>query len=441
MRVCIVAEHASTKFGGEAILPVHYFRLLRAKNVAVWMVVHSRTQKELESLFPDDLDHIRFIPDSWLQKLIYQLSRLLPRRVSEASLGLLNQGLTQLKQRRVVRDLIRHENIEILHQPIPVSPRFPSLLFGLGIPRVVGPLNGGMQYPAAFRSDESKFSAVAIALGRLFSNLGNTLFPGKKHAEVILVANERTRRGLPAGIRGQVIRIPENGVDMKVWRAASSRKSLGRPKFVFLGRLVDWKRVDVVIRAMLHVPAADLEIIGDGPMRSEWVALTKVLGLTDRVAFSGWLPQSECAARVGASTALVLPSIYECGGAVVLEAMAMAKPVIATDWGGPADYLDSSCGFLISPDSYDHLVEGFALAMQKLVDSPSLGETLGIAGRHKVNTEFDWELKINAILNIYGGLLNKSPLHQHSEPIAIPSSSVQEQAPGSEMSRTRNFTA
>ena len=61
MRVMIVAENASTRFGGEAIIPYHYFRLLRARGVDAHLIVHARTRDELVSLFPDDLKHIHFV--------------------------------------------------------------------------------------------------------------------------------------------------------------------------------------------------------------------------------------------------------------------------------------------------------------------------------------------------------------------------------------------
>lgn len=51
MGVVIVAEHASDQFGGEAFLPLHYFLLLRLGNVEAWLVVHARTQTELQTLF------------------------------------------------------------------------------------------------------------------------------------------------------------------------------------------------------------------------------------------------------------------------------------------------------------------------------------------------------------------------------------------------------
>ena len=412
MRVCIVAEHASERFGGEAFLPIHYFRLLRSRDVETWLVVHSRTQRELTELFPRDVDRILFVPDLWIHRLFANLSRYLPRRLSGATLGLLNQLITQFCQRTIVRQLIVDKRIDIIHQPIPVGPRFPSMLFGLGVPRVVGPLNGGMEYPPFFRSSESIVSRTAITFTRLCSDLAHTLMPGKKHADVVLVANYRTRRALPTGLRGKVIEVVENGVDTTIWSNATGNEPWTVPCFVFLGRLVDWKAVDIVIRALENIPTAELEVIGDGPMLEEWKSLARNLALNDRVRFSGWLPQEECADRLRSAVALVLPSLYECGGAVVLEAMAMGKPVIATRWGGPADYLDATCGILVDPESYSALVTGFAEAMRKLIDHPALARSMGDAGRARAVRDFDWQRKIDQIIQIYLALTEKSDVSQ-----------------------------
>jgi len=52
LRVAVVAENASLRFGGEASLPLHYFARLRARGIEAWLIVHGRTRPELESLFP-----------------------------------------------------------------------------------------------------------------------------------------------------------------------------------------------------------------------------------------------------------------------------------------------------------------------------------------------------------------------------------------------------
>ena len=414
MRICIVAEHASEHFGGEAFLPLHYFRLLRSRGIETWLVVHSRTQKELIQLFPQEIGRILFVPDLWIHKLIHRLSRLLPRRLSVSTLALLNQLITQFYQRSILRQLIRTQSIDVIHQPIPIAARFPSAIFGLGVPVVIGPLNGGMEYPPAFRGNESWINRTAIAFLKLFVNAGNTLLPGKKQADVILVANERTRRALPSGIRGKVIEMNENGIDLSIWQGASASSTnpgLSPPLFIFVGRLVDWKVLDIAIRALAQFPSAVLDVVGDGPMLATWKSLAYELGVSSRVHFLGQLPQRDYAARMRDSVALVLPSLYESGGAVVLEAMASATPVIATRWGGPTDYLDASCGILVEPESYASLVTGFAEGMRKLIDSPELAKSMGAIGRERAVRDFDWQRRIDWVISIYRDLTEKAFNH------------------------------
>lgn len=406
MRVVIVAEHASAQFGGEAFLPLHYFRLLRSRNIEAWLVVHARTQTELQTLFPEDGDRMHFIADTKLHRRLWQCQRLLPRRVGEVTMGLLSHWYTQIIQRRIVCRLVREHKIDIIHEPIPVSPKQPSLMFAVGAPVVIGPLNGGMEFPPAFQSRESRYSELTVTLGRRFSDLFNRVLPGKLRAQTLLVANERTKQALPTGVRGTVIELAENGVDLSVWQSTApiSKEPNKTVHFVFVGRLVDWKAVDLLLDAFEPVVAetgAVLEIIGDGVLRQELEAQTARLGLTGSVVFTGWLSQEQCVVRLQQADGLVLPSLLECGGAVVLEAMAVGLPVIATNWGGPADYVDSACGILIEPTSREALVNGLTDAMLKLAQSPDLRLKMGRAGQERVRQHFDWERKVDRIIEIY----------------------------------------
>lgn len=408
LRVCIVAENASFRFGGEASLPLHYFSRLRARGIEAWLIVHGRTRPELESLFPSDQARIQYIPDRWYHKLIWQLSKPLPRRVSEATFGTLMVLINQIIQQDLVKRLIREQQINVVHQPIPVSPKAPSFISGLGVPVIIGPMNGGMDFPAAFRAEESLFTRLTVRIGRSSANLVNSVISGKKYASILLVANQRTRLALPACVEGAVLEIPENGVDLSLWAPPEKpAPSSGLARFLFVGRLVDWKRLDFVLRALQAIPEARLEVIGDGPMRPAWVALAENLGVSDRVRWLGWLPQPQCAQLLRGATALLLPSIYECGGAVVLEAMACGLPVVATAWGGPADYLDETCGILVNVsdtmplNASEVISQRFADAMQELNADSALRLTLGTSGRKRVEEFFDWDQKISQILAIY----------------------------------------
>ena len=238
------------------------------------------------------------------------------------------------------------------------------------------------------------------------------------------MANERTRLALPSGIRGRVIELVENGIDFSVWQGTSVNVESAAARFVFLGRLVDWKAVDVVIRALKAVPLAELEVIGDGPMLEAWRKLAEELGVQERVYFAGWLPQEAVRSTTASLVALVLPSIYECGGAVVLESMAMGKPVIATRWGGPVDYLDESSGILIEPKSYPDLVAGFAEAMTKLMNSPELAKSMGAAGHKRAVRDFDWQKKIEQVISIYRSLEDSAEQHRQLKEDPVSSSHI-----------------
>ncbi|HEX4797632.1 MAG TPA: glycosyltransferase family 4 protein [Humisphaera sp.] len=404
-RVLIVAEHASARFGGEAILPLHYFRVLRKRNIEAWLIVHERTRHELTALLPNDVERIRFIPDTRFQIWLFRVGKILPGQIRHFTIGFLSRLSSQRRARRMARELVAEQRIDVVHQPIPVSPKESSLLYDLGAPLIIGPMNGGMSYPPGFGTMQGGFSRGFMRIGRAISGLLNRLMPGKLRADVLLVANERTRAALPAGIRGKVIELPENGVDLSLWTTKTQEAQAStQTRLVFSGRLVDWKAVDVLLEAFATVAKscdATLDILGDGAMRPALQAQCKSLQLTDRVKFHGWVPQTQLAARLRDADILVLPSLYECGGAVVLEAMAAGIPVIASDWGGPTDYLDESCGILVPPKSRQQFVEDLAAAMTKLCTDPDLRLAMGISGRKKVQEQFDWERKVDRMMEIY----------------------------------------
>jgi glycosyltransferase involved in cell wall biosynthesis len=318
LRVCIVAEHASRKFGGEAILPWHYFRRLRLRGIEAWLVVHARTRAELTADFSDDIDRIIFVPDSTLQRVLWKFSLYLPREFRSTTTGLLIRCLTAVRARRKVRQLVRTRGVTVVHEPIPVSPRNPSFMFGVGAPVIIGPLNGNMEYPPGFQSrqKERRWNSLARPLAELL----NHLLPGKLRAHTVLVANERTRRGLPRGIRGRVRMLCENGVDMALWQSPGLPPP-GPIRFAFLGLLVRFKAVDLLLRAFAQADldaSSGLDIVGDGPERPALEQLAADLGIAPRVVFHGFRAQAEAAAILARAHVFTFASLGDCGGAVVL---------------------------------------------------------------------------------------------------------------------------
>ena len=298
-RILIVAEHASAKFGGEAILPLHYFRVLRKRGIETWLIVHSRTRDELCALFPNDIDRIHFLPDTALHRRLDRIGRSLPGHLRHFTIGFIARLSSQRAARRVAKTLIAGHGITVVHQPIPVSPKESSLLHGLGVPVIIGPMNGGMTYPAGFEVSQGRLANSLMRVGRMFSGLLNRSMPGKLRAAALLVANDRTARALPRGPKGRVITLVENGVDLSIWKPVQRPARLDQTtRFVFTGRLVDWKAVDILLDAFSRVAGqtrATLDILGSGPMRPALESQAKSLGIADRVTFHGWVAQPQCA--------------------------------------------------------------------------------------------------------------------------------------------------
>ena len=147
-------------------------------------------------------------------RFLWRLGQWLPDRLSYLSTGFASRIITQRRQRALARALVREHQIDVVHQPIPVSPKEPSLLHGLGVPVVMGPLNGAMDYPPAFRRRQARWVESFSSMARRASGVLNRIMQGKLRAAVVLVANERSRAGLPPGLTGRVAVLPENGVDL-----------------------------------------------------------------------------------------------------------------------------------------------------------------------------------------------------------------------------------
>src|SRR3954462_9771580 len=239
LRTLMVAENASARFGGEAILPLHIFRGLRRRGVEAWLVVPGRAQDELTSLMPGERNRLHFIPDTKLNRFLFRLERALPARVHFFSADFLNRLVNQWKAGRIVGRLVAEPGIDVVPQPIPVSPRDPSLMYDLGAPVVMGPLNGGMSYPPAFRGRQGLPITAFLRLGRGVTGLINRLIPGKRRAALLLVANDRTRRSLPGGLRGEVLTFVEYELDLSLWLPTAEGSGEGGPcRIIYVGRLI-----------------------------------------------------------------------------------------------------------------------------------------------------------------------------------------------------------
>ncbi len=178
------------------------------------------------------------------------------------------------------------------------------------------------------------------------------------------------------------------------------------PRILSIGRLVERKGVEDVIRAMPYVPGAELAIAG-GPAREalhvdpEACRLADVagrLGVADRVTLLGAVAREDVPPLLRSADIVVATPWYEPFGIVPLEAMACGRPVVASAVGGLTDTVsDGETGILVAPRD----AAAIGGALQRLLGDPALCVRLGQGGRARVLARYRWDHVAEASEAVY----------------------------------------
>ena len=96
--------------------------MLSQKNIDVYLITHERVRSNLESIKSVDHNKIIYIPDTKLHKYLFKMGGYLPDRISLITTGALMHLLTQCYQWVLAKRLVKEKNIDIIHEPSPVSP-------------------------------------------------------------------------------------------------------------------------------------------------------------------------------------------------------------------------------------------------------------------------------------------------------------------------------
>lgn len=129
-----------------------------------------------------------------------------------------------------------------------------------------------------------------------------------------------------------------------------------------------------------------IDIIGDGEGRSVLEHQIEHLGLKDRIRLQGWRSSVDVRKILVASRALVLPSFAEGLPVVLMEALALGRPAVATSVAGIPELIDAENGWLIPSGSVDALAEGMKAVLEA---SPARLRAMGEVGRRRVRHMHD----------------------------------------------------
>jgi glycosyltransferase involved in cell wall biosynthesis len=187
---------------------------------------------------------------------------------------------------------------------------------------------------------------------------------------------------------------------------------VSRMQLVTVGRLCEQKGQLVLLGALAvlvreGVPFK-MTIAGDGPLRPEIERRICELGLEDHVELTGWLTNSQVRARLRGARALILPSFAEGLPVVLMEALALGRPVVTTYVAGiPELVTDKTCGWLVPAGSVEHLAHAIK---QCLNASDALIETMGAAGRKRVLEQHDIVKECGKLADLFRGRIDVPPV-------------------------------
>jgi rhamnosyl/mannosyltransferase len=178
------------------------------------------------------------------------------------------------------------------------------------------------------------------------------------------------------------------GIDERRWNVVPPPAPGQPPRAIFIGRLVAYKGVDILLRALERVPDLRLDIVGAGPEMARLKTLMRALAISDRVRWFGEYPDEDLPRRMADADFLVLPSVTveEMFGLVVLEAMAAGRPVITTAL--PSAVREVNVKGVTGLEVPLRDVDALAEALELLGRDPRLREKMGAAGRQRVKEQF-----------------------------------------------------
>jgi glycosyltransferase involved in cell wall biosynthesis len=206
----------------------------------------------------------------------------------------------------------------------------------------------------------------------------------------------------------KLITIP-NGYDDNLVSKVKAHNINGKEnKIVFVGRLEQGKDPFTLIRAFKRISIrhedAKLLIIGDGSLRESMETLCKELNIADRVFFYGHLSLEKVMALVADSNIYALTSLEEGLPISLIEAMALGRPIVATNVGGVPDVVEDGInGLLVPPRAPERLAQ----AMERLLNEPGLSLKLAKAASTSAK-DYSWHNIVSMYEHLYETLIVQS---------------------------------
>ncbi|MDX1494217.1 MAG: glycosyltransferase family 4 protein [Longimicrobiales bacterium] len=213
----------------------------------------------------------------------------------------------------------------------------------------------------------------------------------------VIAVSESTRDDLVRrGLRRNLIEVIPNGIDLERYAADTGSRTVS-PSLVYVGRLKEYKRVDLVLEAVARLEGrgiqVDFDVAGQGDRESALKAQAERLDVANRVRFHGFVSEERKVQLLREAWIHVLTSPKEGWGISSIEAAACGTPTVASDAPGLREsVVDGETGLLVPHGDVDAL----AAALERLITQPELRKRMG-EGALAFSRRFSWDASADAV--------------------------------------------
>ena len=279
----------------------------------------------------------------------------------------------------------------------------------LPIPYIRGPGGGAHRTPKGFEGEYSlggRLWEKVRTLGQWIFRHDPIFVKGQRRALTILLCNREAIANIPPSWAHKARLFPVNGVSSRDLALTHPAKvNNGKFRVLSAGSLIRVKGFSLAIKAFKEFadrhPETDFSIIGSGPEKSRLRAMVDRCQLQDKVDLVQAVPRDELLARMAECDVFLFPSLRDGGGAVVLEAMSVGKPVVCLDTGGPGMHVTEKSGVKITAASAANAVHELAGALERLYLDEGLRQEMGEAAKERAAQVYHWDRLGDSLLEIY----------------------------------------
>ena len=403
MNILYIACSCSPDYGSEDAIgwniPLESVR----KGNSVTVIVRSGLKKSI-------MGWIEKHPNDVFPEFYFIETSLLLDKIAKRSLYTLRLYEFASKALRLAEELNRKKKYDIIHQITPVEFRsignygkIPNVKF------VVGPIAGGQKIKPALWNYvyNRKIEQLRILVNNI--TILNPSYRRKiKKADAILFANEETRDYFKKNnlATGEEILLPEIGVS-KPEEDQGNNDKVSIPIFLMVGRLIPIKGFDIVLDALKYIEEGDfkIRICGDGELYETLEKRINNENLSEVVELVGFVDYHKMKEEYKNATALIMPSLREATGTVLVEAMLQGIPVITFDQFGAHLILDEESGWTVSvEETTEACVLGIANAMKEVINDAITAKRKGVCAANRI-LRYTWNKKFKVYESVYKNVL------------------------------------